>query len=175
MKTLAIMAVPLSQGLFALVDGEDYKWLMQWKWYTCKEQSGNYYARRTTRKYKRRQSILMHRQVLNTPKGMETDHRNHCGLDNRKQNVRVCTKSQNNQNNRKAKAKKSSRYKGVSWSKRRRKWRAVIQLDKKQFEIGSFNNEIEAAKAYDAKAKELFGEFANLNFKEQEDAYQRTA
>ena len=108
----------------------------------------------------------MHRQILNVPEGLEIDHKNHNMLDNRKYNIRTCSKAEN-QHNRKTQ-KHSSKYKGVSWHKERRKWRTRICNNGKEFSLGLFDSEIEAAKAYDQKAKELFGEFAYLNFEEKE-------
>ena len=106
----------------------------------------------------------MHRLIANTPAHLFCDHINHDGLDNRRANIRNCTLKQNNANSRSAK-NASSKYKGVSWNKLRKKWAAYIKKDYKQLYLGLFENEIEAAKAYDRKAAELFGKFAKLNFK----------
>ena len=81
-----------------------------------------------------------------------------------KYNLRETTHAQN-QRNKKARETGTSRYKGVTLRKSYTKWRATIILNKKYIHIGYFINEIDAAKAYDEKAKELFGEFAWLNFK----------
>jgi hypothetical protein len=105
----------------------------------------------------------MHRQVTNAPKGLVVDHINHNGLDNRRANLRLCTKQQNNCNSRSFRHK-TSNYKGVFKEKGSKKFRAYIRFNKKPVHIGMFELEIDAAKAYDKKAKELFGEFAYLNF-----------
>lgn len=105
----------------------------------------------------------MHRAILNVPKGYKTDHRNHNGLDNRKQNLRIATNSENQQNQ-KIRKNGTSQYKGVSWNSKHKLWYAQIKLNNKVKWLGDYKNEIEAAKAYDEAAKELFGEFALTNF-----------
>lgn len=99
----------------------------------------------------------------------QIDHINRIRNDNRIENLREVTASQNQMNNRKRKIwcngnQTSSINKGVSWYSSRKKWRAVIMKDRKQEYIGTYNTEEEAARAYDYKAIELFGEYANLNF-----------
>ncbi len=168
-SSLLWMAIPLSQGLYTLVDSEDYEWLNQWKWCAEKRRNNFYAARKSPRPY--REHILMHRLILNPPDGFESDHINHCGLDNRRENLRACTNAQNSQNRRTRKGG-TSQYKGVYWHKGQKykgrqyqgKWSARIQHFNKPLYLGEFDDEIEAAKTYDAKAKELFGEFANTNF-----------
>ena len=165
--SLDIMAISLTQGLFALVDGNDYEELTKHKWHANK--SGNtYYAARRIGKWPNQKTILMHRVILNTPKGMDTDHQNHYGLDNRKINLRPCTHSQNLANGRKEQCylgkSTTSLFKGVHWNKNAQKWSAQITCNSKKSFLGYFNDEIEAAKAYDKKAKNLFREFAKLNF-----------
>ena len=98
-----------------------------------------------------------------TPKGMATDHINGDGLDNRKQNLRICTHAENLRNRRLGK-NNTSGYKGVSWHKLHKLWYAHISHNKKLMSLGYFKDKEEAAKAYDRKAIELFGEFAKLNF-----------
>ena len=154
--------IPLTQGKFAKVDPEDYLWLSQFRWH-CKTNIKAIYAVRTITVAAKSKRIFMHRLIMNTPAHLVCDHVNHDGLDNRKQNLRNCTISQNNANSRSARTS-SSRYKGVSWNKTRKKWAAYIKKDSKQLFLGHFSSEIEAAKAYDKKAAELFGQFAQLNF-----------
>lgn len=163
--TLAIMAIPLTQGLFALVDGETFEWLNQWKWYATKKSQTYYAARMTSRKLGKQKQIFMHREILGLTEGdgKEADHQNHYGLDNRILNLQIATKTENRQNKSRQnqrKTKGTSQYKGVYLHKARKKWRATI--DSKY--IGCFATEKAAAEAYDRKAKKLFGEFAYLNF-----------
>ena len=148
--------IPLTKGQFAIVDDQDYEFLVQWKW-ECDR--NNMVRRRQGHKG----TILMHRIITNAPAGMQVDHINHNRLDNRRCNLRVCTNQENNFNRRSTPGS-SSQFKGVSWNRRHNKWHAVIDIDQKTRHIGFFVDETEAAKAYDRKAKEHFGEFAYLNF-----------
>ena len=91
------------------------------------------------------------------------DHIDGDPTNNRRSNLRNCTQHQNSMNSRKRKNDASSKYKGVSWDKGRKKWRAYINLMRKQLFLGRFDNELEAARAYNDKAVELYGEFAHLN------------
>jgi hypothetical protein len=100
----------------------------------------------------------MHRLIMNAPIGYDVDHINHNGLDNRRCNLRVCTRTQNQANSKPR--KKSSKYKGVSWSNSENKWRAFIRINGKGKTIGRFDSELDAAEAYNNEAKKCFGEFA---------------
>ena len=94
--------------------------------------------------------------------GKEIDHVNGDGLDNRRCNLRIATRSQN-QMNRKPKRGASSRYKGVFWSDDHKKWQSAAQLNKERYHLGFYNGEEEAAKAYNVFAAQHFGEYARLN------------
>lgn len=160
-------SISLTQGKFALVDDEDFEWLNQWKWYAVwTKQTRSFYAYRkdnSSGDWYNRRNLAMHSQILNTPKGMKGDHKNHDTLDNRRENLRNCTNTQNLMN--KSKHKNStSLFKGVSWNSRARKWIAQIQPNGKKIMLGKFLVEEEAAHVYDEAAKEHFGEFAVLNF-----------
>lgn len=159
--------IELTQGLFALVDDEDFAWLSQWKWRAQKTSYGELIAVRKGRQGEKEEGkmIRMHRQIMDSPKGMEVDHRNHITLDNQRRNLRPCTRSQNAQNQRKQSGT-TSKFKGVCFCrfKANKNWMAAIKLNGKRTHIGYFADEIDAAKAYDKKAKKLFGEFAFVNF-----------
>jgi len=165
-------AIELTQGQVAIVDDEDYEWLNQFKWYAhWNPKAKSFYAVRNSKRINGIQyAILMAREILGLRKGdkQQADHINHDTLDNRRCNLRICTKQQNYMNHRKyrtyAGKKCSSKYSGVYWEKNAKKWRAYIKFNGKLIYLGLFTSEIEAAKTYDAKAKELFGEFANTNF-----------
>ena len=153
--------IPLTQGKFALVDDEDFEWLNQWKWSYHKIG----YAKRNIylgggRKAPKYQTIKMHRLILGTPTDKDTDHINRDQLDNRRENLRVCTRTQNQYNRG---TWGVSPFRGVSWFKETEKWRAKITKGGHSIHIGYFYSERDAARAYDLKATELFGEFAFLN------------
>lgn len=153
--------IPLSKGEYGRVDDEDFERLNQHKWFI----SANGYAVRNREDWKTNPGLIrMHRVIMNTPEGLDTDHRNGNKLDNRKRNLRICTRSQNNANIRKYK-NKSSTYKGVCWDKSRKKWLVSLKQGYNQIHIGRFDSEIHAAMAYDIWAKDLFGEFSYTNFK----------
>jgi len=151
--------IPLTQGKVAIVDDEDFELLSQWKWHY----SSAGYATRAIQANGKKRFILMHRLIMNTPVGMETDHINHNGLDNRKSNMRICTLAQNHLNILKNK-RNTSGFKGVSWEENRNAWRACIELNGKGTKLGRFKSPQDAARAYDKAARELFGEFAFTNF-----------
>ena len=153
------LKIKLTWGKWAIVDAEDYERVSIYNW--CAVQNGrNWYAN----SLQRDGAILsMHRKVANAPKGLMVHHINHDGLDNRRSNLRICTYLQNLLNNR-PKHGGTSKYKGVVWCKTRKKFRARITLNRKSIHLGYFKSETDAAKAYDKKARELFGEYAYLNF-----------
>ena len=152
--------IPLTQGKFAIVDAEDYDWLSRYKWHACKSRSTFYAARR-----KGHTSAAMHRQIMYPPEGLVVDHIDHNGLNNRKNNLRICTNSQNLLN-RRIRPDCKSRYKGVIWNAHARKWVAKVGLGGVRHHLGCFEREIDAAKAYDKAAKKYHREFACLNFPE---------
>jgi hypothetical protein len=169
--------IPLTQDKFAIVDAEDYERFREYKWYAKKGYS-TYYAGSGMRffkdgKYAGVKQKLMHRLITNAPKGMMVDHINHNGLDNRKSNLRVCTREQNSHNLRPYRGG-SSKYKGVSRHKRDGVFEVNIRHKRKLIYLGRFKDEVEAAKAYDKKADELFGEFAFLNFPTDYDSKQNS-
>jgi hypothetical protein len=110
--------------------------------------------------------LYMHQIILEVPEGMIIDHINHDGMDDRSVNLRPATRAQNSRNRKKFPRKCSSKYKGVYLHKSSLKWQARIMFEKKRRYLGYFNNEIDAAKAYDEAAKKYHGEFACLNFPE---------
>lgn len=153
--------IPLTKGRFALVDAADYEWLMGWKWYF----NGKYAARKQHISFfqgkQKQKGIKMHRVIMNTMEGMDTDHINGDGLDNRRENLRICTTSQNMANQ--IKTRGVSKYKGVVWDRARTKWAARVKINKKAIFLGRFDNEEEAGLAYNVAAQKYFGEFARIN------------
>uniref|UniRef100_A0A6H1ZQL7 Putative homing endonuclease n=1 Tax=viral metagenome TaxID=1070528 RepID=A0A6H1ZQL7_9ZZZZ len=154
--------IRLTQNKVALVDDEDFEYLNQFKWYAHKYPN-TYYAVRHIRLANGKQATIpMHRVILNVPKGMETDHKNQNGWDNRRMNLRICTR-QENMMNRNSYKNSSSRFKGVVWHKRNKKWQAQIRYNGRTIYLGRSFSEREASFMYDKKAIELFGKFAKLN------------
>lgn len=155
--------IRLTRGKFALIDEEDYERVSQYKWHI--NSTGDLmYAVACIKIDGKIKNIKLHRFVMNFP-DFDLDHKDNDGLNCMKLNLRPCNDSQN-QMNRRTKSEFSSIYRGVSFSKDRNRWMSLIGYKKKMKYIGSFKVETEAAKAYDTKAKELFGEFARLNFPE---------
>lgn len=151
-------AIKLTQGKITLVDDEDFEKLKEYNWQWNKR-----YVRRSVRSNGKRDAILMHRIIVNCPPDMFVDHINGDTLDNRRCNLRICTHAENMRNYRPKKLSTSSVYKGVTWEKDRKRWRAQIKFSQKNIKLGSFENEEDAAIAYNNAAKQLFGEFAYLN------------
>lgn len=153
--------IKLTKGKFALVDDDDFEWLSQWNWYFI---DGGYAARSTMKGKKNggeKKMYYMHRQILNPPVGFLVDHIDGNRLNNQRYNLRACLPSGNSRN-RKLRCDNTSGYKGVLATANR--WRATIGINGKSHHIGVFDNIIDAARAYDKKAREVFGEFAKLNF-----------
>lgn len=142
-----IFRIPLSQNKYAIIDKEDFDKIKNMSWYY--DSKG--YARN-------RNGIMMHRIVMQCPDKIEVDHKNHNTLDNRKENLRICTRSQN-QANKQLTATNTSGFKGVSFNKKKNKFSASIRCNGKQFHLGYFSNSEEAHQEYSKKGKELFGEF----------------
>lgn len=155
--------IPLTQGKAAIVDDADYDWLMQRPWHFA-----GGYAHHTAPRSAGNRNVAMHRLIMGATPEQEVDHRNGDGLDNRRDNVRVCTRAGNTKNLAK-RAGTRSRYKGVSAKRdaRHKLWRADIRADRQAYHLGSFASEDEAARAYDQAARRLHGEFARLNFPEE--------
>lgn len=158
-----MVKIPLTQGLFATIDSDDFEKVNTLKWFSFLQSNGKHYV---ATKIGGKQ-IRLHRMLLGvTESNIEVDHINGDPLDNRRSNLRTCTKSENQRNRGKSK-KSTSGYKGVSFCRNTQKFRAQIRHNGKLFRLGRFLCPIEAALAYDKKAKELHGDFANLNFKEE--------
>jgi len=154
-----VIRLPLSKGHVALIDDRD-RYLARFKWTARVAENGRVYAYRNIWEGgKVVASLSLHEAIL----GPEADHVDRNGLDCRRKNLRKATRSLNlanrirNKNN-------SSGYKGVTWLKRERRWRAAITRNYQTIYIGAFHAVTDAALAYDAAARWLFGEFARVNF-----------
>jgi len=157
--------IVLTKGYVAIVDDDDFERLSQYKWSaSVHPRSKTVYAQR----HEAGRVIQMHRSVLDAPQSQHVDHYNHCGIDNRKENLRLCTITQNARNRSTDInwAGKTSKYKGVGFMQSRdgaAKWLSRIKVNRKSKHLGWFMTELEAVRAYNEAAKHYFGEFACLN------------
>jgi hypothetical protein len=157
--------IELTQGKAAIVDDGDYAALSRSKWQAKRGKAGAWYARRTVGKWPFQRVMWMHRAIMEMHgvdiAGLEVDHRNGDGLDNRFENLRVATHAQNVQNQR-VRADNTSGLKGVSWDSRHDRWAAGIEVGGVHRHLGYFVNKAEAGAAYRRAARELHGDFANI-------------
>ncbi|NBW20194.1 MAG: hypothetical protein EBR82_70720 [Caulobacteraceae bacterium] len=157
--------IALTQGQFAIVDDEDFEELNQVKW--CASRDGNtfYALRKGPRNKGQRKSIKMHRYILGlTDPKIFVDHINGNGLDNRRQNLRLCNNQQNQKNQRNRKNQKNRvDFKGVYFDEDIQKYSVSITIEAEKINLGFFSNPIEAAKTYNEAALKLFGQYAQLN------------
>ena len=159
--TPSTATIPLTRGKVAIVDVEDFEKLSHFKWYAHKGRNGNFYAYRRASHNGR--MISMHGAVSGP--GL-VDHKDRDGLNNRRENLRPCTNSQNCANAVRPKRSKS-KYRGVYPSNGKTStWKVSITYKNKQLHLGCYSSRIEAAKIYDNAALGLFGEFAVTNFPE---------
>jgi hypothetical protein len=163
-----MMTVPLhgnkAAGRVALVDDEDYDLVMQHSWYVWEKvrptRINGPYALASIRPGGRKTTISMHKLITGY---VQTDHKDHNGLNNQRSNLRPATRTQNLANQR-GHSQHSSQYKGVSWNKNGHVWHAAVSVDGRHRHLGFFVREADAAHAYDDAARVIFGEFACLNF-----------
>lgn len=154
--------VELNGGHVALVDAADLERVAAHTWYALVTPR-TVYAVRTPANGRR---IRMHRELLDAPDGVDVDHKNGDGLDNRSENLRLTTRAGNARNAAKRRSttrELTSRFKGVFWDKSRRRWVATIRHDGRTVRLGRFLDEESAARAYDAAALRHFGRFARTN------------
>ena len=136
-----IKPIPLTDGSFAIVDAADYAWLVQWSWW--KHSDGYAYRHTYTPNPSGRSrysgSVMMHALIMGTPDGMDTDHKNRNKLDNRRANLRIVDRTQNNFNSG-VHVNNTSGHRGVSWNRRTNSWRAYIGGSKSRVELGHFKD-----------------------------------
>lgn len=149
--------VPLTQGRVAIIDAADVHLVEGFNWYAMKNRN-TFYAQRTDRSGTKQRTVLMHRVIMGEPDGLDVDHEGGNGLNNRREKLRVATKSQNQHNQRKSRANTSG-LKGVYWDKSQGKWRAQIQLGGKKKHLGRFDTPEQAYADYCAASAKYHGEF----------------
>jgi len=164
LNELGSAIIELNKGQISIIDEEDIELIASYRW-SCWFPFNTFttYAATHITVDKKRTDLRLHRLILNLDKydNSIVDHVNRWGLDNRKSNLRIATHSQNLVNS-KMHLDNTSGYRGVS--RKRNGWRATIMNSGKQIYLGYYNDPMEAAKAYDDAAKELYGEFSRLNF-----------
>lgn len=149
--------IPLTKGLFAIVDREDAEMLSNFKWFSSKSKNHIYALCCLSGDTK----VQMHRMIMNCPDGYVIDHINGNSLDNRKANLRICTHAENCRNQKKMAGSKTK--KGVSYHKGNKRWRARIGVNQKQISLGCFDSEELAHAAYEAASKNIHGEYGNVS------------
>ena len=154
-----VIEIPLKHGQRTIIDDEDAEKVAPYSW--CATWHQNTRTWRVVARVTGRHTLL-HRLIMDAPAGVQVDHINGDPLDNRRSNLRLCNNQQNHANMGK-RSNTTSQYKGVCWFKPARKWSARIKVNYKSISLGYFDNEIDAARAYNEAATQYFGEFARLN------------
>lgn len=157
------MLIPLTQGKFAIIDAEDAELVSAQQWNARKSLHTWYAQTRIHLPGIPGKRIYLHRFLVNPPEGQDIDHRDLNGLNNRRSNLRFCTDSLNHAN---CLPRSSTGFKGVKTVLNR--WGAYIAVNKKFIWLGTFDTPEEAARAYDARARIEFGEFARCNFQDDD-------
>jgi len=148
-------------GYDVLIDDEDFEKAQYIKWHRINKNGSPYFSKSFRSKDNKYHSILLHRLIINAPHGKHVDHINGDTLDNRKSNLRICSRTDNNCNL-KRRVDNTSGYKGVSFDKKKKKWAAYISKNKKRHFLGYFNTPKEAHKAYCKASKKYHGEFRRI-------------
>lgn len=156
------MIISLSRGLTTIIDDADWELVKGRVWVVVTNSGGRQYAGCRQKVNGRWVTELMHRTILGITDNTWVDHVNGNGLDNRRQNLRHCTPSQNLANSRLRRDNKSGA-KGVVWSARQRRWQANIRHNGRRLHLGTFRIKEDAIRAYNKAAVSIFGEFARVN------------
>lgn len=148
----------LSNGQSSFVDDDVFEWAKEINWCASRSDWNTYVVN-----YGETPKAYLHRKIMHAPKGVQVHHVNGDTLDNRRENLRLASNSENCRGARKRNDTYESRYRGVGWYRRDEVWRAQIVVNGKQIHLGYFDLEVDAARAYNRAAREHFGEFATEN------------
>lgn len=155
--------IPLTQGKVAIVDDDAPAWIFEVKW--CASRSGKrWYAVRNIVKEGSHAMQKLHRVIMNARPGEDVDHKYGDGLDNRKENLRITTRAENMRGFSRRHPNNISGFRGVTWYARYEKWEAKLMHDGCRLHVGYYDDRTEAAKARDAKARELGWPEQGMNF-----------
>lgn len=155
--------IPLGRGFFAKVDDADFERVNQFKWHSRGYKNKGTkirYAVRSVWNGKTFDKIYLHHFIFGDK--LKRDHRNGDGLDNQRENLRLCNNSDNSRNRSMAR-NNTSGLKGVSWHNHTGKWRASLSINDRHVSLGVYDDKIHAAKVYDGISVLIFGEFAKTN------------
>lgn len=154
-----------NKHLYFFIDVADLKLIASYSWRVYVDNKKGYMRVETSvTENNKTTHFMLARFLMNFPKGKFSDHKDCDSLNNRRSNLRLATQKENSRNAPKTIRKTHSKFRGVSWHKRKNKWIATCAINTKNKFLGYFSTEIDAAKAYDKTAKELHGEFAKTNF-----------
>lgn len=155
--------IPLTKGQYALVDDIDYQDVSRFNWCIAKSGSRLYASRKRSRKFPgKRLTLYLHRHIMGEPVGLMVDHINHDTLDNRRENLRVCTQTQNLQNRSGAMGRSKTGLRGVCFDRARNKFLAQISVNGNRINLGRFKTAEEAKAVYDYANRKHFGEFGGV-------------
>lgn len=157
--------IPLTRGMHALVDAEDFDKVNQFEWFASPN-GRTFYAMRHPYDSKtgKQSTEIMHRLILGARPGQAIDHLDGDGLNNQKKNLRFASPGQNGANRKKNSGHTYSTFKGVTWHKRKKKWMASLKVAGKSLFLGYWEVPEDAARAYDIAAKQHFSDYARTNF-----------
>ena len=167
--------IGLTQGQLTQVNADDFEYLNRWKWYARWDADSSVFRGMRNGllgEGRLGETVILASFVMGEPHGFFVDHKDNNPLNNRRYNLRLSTRTQNNCNRRKA-HNKSSQFKGVSWHARTQKWQARIKINGKSIALGYFNEEVDAAVSYQSAAPKVHFEFANIDPLEQRMSYGR--
>jgi hypothetical protein len=164
--------IKLTRGKYAIVDPEDFERFNRYKWHCSQSNYAVRAATIKTEKGRKQVELFMHKVVCPPPQGLIVDHINRNRLDNRRANLRPATWTQNAWN-RSKRSRQKTRYKGIRYQKDTKRWQVRLMIEGRRISFGCYNDEKEAAKAYDAAAKKHRGDYAVLNFPQKKPKKRR--